>query len=83
MTDYDGTIATDGRTPPNVIDALKQAKNGGRKLILVTGRELDDLKAAFRNTALFDRIIAENGALLYEPATQRERVLAPPPVEFL
>lgn len=80
-TDYDGTIATDGRTPPDVIDALKQSKSGGRRLILVTGRELDDLKAAFPEHTLFDRIVAENGALLYEPATQRERVLTPPPVE--
>jgi len=80
-TDYDGTIATDGRTPPDVVEALKQFKNGGRKLILVTGRELDDLKAAFPEHGIFDRIVAENGALLYEPATQRERVLAPPPVE--
>lgn len=82
-TDYDGTIATDGRTPPEVVEALKQFKSGGRKLILVTGRELDDLKAAFPEHTIFDRIVAENGALLYEPATQRERILAPPPVEAL
>lgn len=80
-TDYDGTIATDGRVPPEVIEALKQFKSGGRKLILVTGRELADLKAAFPEHTIFDRIVAENGALLYEPATQREEVLAPPPVE--
>lgn len=80
-TDYDGTIATDGRTPPEVIEALKQFKGGGRKLILVTGRELDDLTAVFPEHDIFDRIVAENGALLYEPATRRERVLAPPPVE--
>ncbi|HEX2758928.1 MAG TPA: HAD hydrolase family protein, partial [Rhizomicrobium sp.] len=82
-TDYDGTIATDGRTPPEVVEALKQFKSGGRKLILVTGRELDDLKAVFPEHGIFDRIVAENGALLYEPATQRERILAPPPVEAL
>lgn len=80
-TDYDGTIATDGRVPPEIIEALKQFKSGGRKLILVTGRELDDLKSIFPEHGIFDRIVAENGALLYEPATQREEVLAPPPVE--
>ena len=33
---------------------------------------------------LFDRVVAENGALLYDPATSEERPLAqPPPQEFV
>ncbi len=51
---------------------------------MVTGRELNELLGVFPHAALFDRIIAENGALLYEPATRRERLLAnPPPAEFV
>jgi HAD superfamily hydrolase (TIGR01484 family) len=40
-TDYDGTIAKDERVAPEVVEALKRLKASGRKLILVTGRELD------------------------------------------
>jgi len=80
-TDYDGTIATDGQTPADVIAALSRLKASGRRLILVTGRELPDLKIAFPEHEIFDRIVAENGALLYEPATQRQRALADAPSE--
>jgi HAD superfamily hydrolase (TIGR01484 family) len=83
-TDYDGTIATDGHTPAYVVDALKKFKTSGRRLILVTGRELDDLKAAFPEHDIFDRIVAENGALLYDPSTQSEKTLgSPPPESFI
>jgi hydroxymethylpyrimidine pyrophosphatase-like HAD family hydrolase len=77
--DYDGTIATDGLVPDAVFDALKRFKETGRRLILVTGRELPDLQAAFPGHEIFDRIVAENGALLYEQAAKRETVLGPPP----
>ncbi|MDE2183271.1 MAG: HAD family phosphatase [Alphaproteobacteria bacterium] len=77
-TDYDGTIATEGHVPQDVVDALRTFKATGR-LILVTGRLLDELKAVFPALALFDRVIAENGAVLYEPATGRERALAEAP----
>jgi hydroxymethylpyrimidine pyrophosphatase-like HAD family hydrolase len=83
-TDYDGTIAADGQTPEAVVEALRHFKSTGRRLILVTGRELDDLKAVFPEHDIFDRIVAENGAVLYEPASQRERILAsPPPLSFV
>ena len=45
----------------------------------MTGRELADLERVFPGIDIFDKIVAENGALLYTPATERERVLAPPP----
>ena len=55
-----------------------------RQLSLVTGRELPDLQSTFPRLDQFDRIVAENGALLYRPATKEERVLAePPPPAFL
>lgn len=86
-TDYDGTLASEGRVDASVCDALARFKRSGRRLILVTGRELPSLERVFGSTSLFDRIVAENGALLYDPASKTERVLAPPPpaslVEFL
>jgi HAD superfamily hydrolase (TIGR01484 family) len=79
--DYDGTIAHDGRVDEATVAALQAAKKTGRRLILVTGRELDDLKAAFPGYAIFDRIVAENGAVVYRPETGEETVIAaaPPP----
>ncbi len=77
--DYDGTIAWDGRVEPGTIEALEDVRKSGRKLILVTGRELDDLMQVFPRLDLFDRIVAENGALLYRPETREEQLLAEPP----
>jgi hydroxymethylpyrimidine pyrophosphatase-like HAD family hydrolase len=48
---------------------------------MVTGRELGDLFNTFDHSSLFDAIVAENGAVLYRPATSAVEVLAsgPPP----
>jgi HAD superfamily hydrolase (TIGR01484 family) len=82
--DYDGTLATDGRVDDATIAALKQFLASGRKLILVTGRELADLQKWFSQFDLFEWVVAENGALLYRPATREEKLLAgPPPEKFV
>jgi hydroxymethylpyrimidine pyrophosphatase-like HAD family hydrolase len=78
-TDYDGTIAHDGTVNEPTIDALQRARAAGLKLIMVTGRELSDLFNTFEHSALFDRIVAENGAALYDPAVRSVEMLAPPP----
>jgi HAD superfamily hydrolase (TIGR01484 family) len=83
-SDYDGTLAADGKVDAATAQALEQFKATGKRLILVTGRELEDLRAVFENLRLFDIVVAENGALLYFPATQEERALAAqPPEEFV
>ncbi len=74
--DYDGTLARNGRVDPATIDALERAKASGRKLLLVTGRELPDLRRSFDREDLFDGIVAENGALLCWPARREEQVIA-------
>ena len=82
-TDYDGTIAHHGTVDPATVDALQQFKGTGRKLLLVTGREIPDLHSVFSETGIFDLIVAENGALLYWPNTKQERPLSPaPPKQF-
>ncbi|HLH31472.1 MAG TPA: HAD-IIB family hydrolase, partial [Terriglobia bacterium] len=82
--DYDGTIAWDSRVSDLTIQALEEVRKSGRKVILVTGRELDDLFEVFPRVELFDRIVAENGALLYRPETREERPLAErPPDAFV
>ena len=83
-TDYDGTIAHHGVVAASTREALAQFKQTGRRLILVTGRDLPDLKRAFPELKLFDRVVAENGALIYDPATEQEQVIAAaPPAVFI
>ncbi|HEX5281296.1 MAG TPA: HAD-IIB family hydrolase, partial [Micropepsaceae bacterium] len=75
-TDYDGTLAEDGVVSPTTIEALQRFKDTGRRLIMVTGRELPELISVFPKLDLFDFVVAENGALLYDPAAQTETPLA-------
>jgi hydroxymethylpyrimidine pyrophosphatase-like HAD family hydrolase len=86
-SDYDGTLAHHGKVDEPTLAALRRIKASGRKFILVTGRELPELLQIFPQTDLCDMIVAENGALLYRPATREERVLAQPAppsyIEFL
>jgi hydroxymethylpyrimidine pyrophosphatase-like HAD family hydrolase len=83
-TDYDGTFATDGNVAPATLAALEALKASGRRALLVTGRHLEDLRRVFPNLEVFDRIVAENGAVLYDPTTRDETLLAEqPPAELL
>jgi HAD superfamily hydrolase (TIGR01484 family) len=79
--DFDGTLARRGVVADATFEALERLRNTGRKVLLVTGRLLGDLLAILPRPDLFDRIIAENGAILYRPVGREERVLAaaPPP----
>ena len=79
-TDYDGTLAHDGVVDEATVDALVAFRRSGRRLILATGRELPDLFRVFPRLDLFDRVVAENGGLLFDPATRREVPLGPEPL---
>src|SRR5262245_35852293 len=52
--DYDGTIARRGRVDDATIAALERVRQSGRRLILVTGRQLSDLQDCFTRIDLFD-----------------------------
>ncbi|WP_027145182.1 HAD-IIB family hydrolase [Mesorhizobium sp. WSM3626] len=78
-TDYDGTLAHDGVVSKKTLAALERFKKSGRKLLLVTGRELPDLKRVFPDIGMFDKVVAENGALIYTPASEEERAISPSP----
>jgi hydroxymethylpyrimidine pyrophosphatase-like HAD family hydrolase len=83
-TDYDGTLANDGRVSKDTLQALQRVRESGRRLVLITGRELESLQGVFRELHLFDLIVAENGALLYYPSTREEKPLAKsPPAGFV
>jgi HAD superfamily hydrolase (TIGR01484 family) len=82
--DYDGTLAHDGRVDRATLAGLEKLLASGRRLVMVTGRELPDLQATFPRLDLFERVVAENGALLYHPAKREEKPLAArPPDRFI
>jgi hypothetical protein len=83
-SDFDGTLAENGKISGNTLAALERLKSSGRKLILVTGRLLDDLCRTFPEYAICDRIVAENGALVYNPTDlSTKRLAVPPHPEFV
>jgi len=65
-TDYDHTLADDGRVSPPTIAALDRWRAAGRRALLVTGRHLPDLLCVFPEIERFDAVVAENGSLLYD-----------------
>jgi len=74
--DYDGTLASDGRVEAATLVALRRVRESARRLVLVTGRQIDDLLATFPEAAVFDRVVGENGATLYRPETGEVTLLA-------
>ena len=79
--DYDGTLTgTADRPADAALTAIEAARSTGLRIILVTGRILEELRSVFPSVdRWFDAIVAENGAVLsIEGAT---RILAAP-VEF-
>ena len=82
--DYDGTLAHHGRIDDATWAALRRLRESGRKLVMVTGRELDDLLGILPHPDLFDRIVAENGGVVYDPVTKEaENICTPPPPELV
>jgi HAD superfamily hydrolase (TIGR01484 family) len=79
--DFDGTLAWNGNVDGATVAALHRLRESGRKSILVTGRELDDLIGHFSDLQLFDRVVAENGAVVYLPTTGDQFVLGDAPPE--
>src|SRR5207245_9092834 len=83
-TDYDGTLASRGTVEPDTLQALRRLAATGRKLILVTGRRVDDMVRVFPEVAIFDRVVAETGRLVYRPQTRETRILSRlPPAAFI
>ena len=68
VTDYDGTLAMDGKADESTLSAVERLRMSGRRAILLTGRQLDDLLTVCPRLAVFDYVVAENGAVTL-PAT--------------
>jgi hydroxymethylpyrimidine pyrophosphatase-like HAD family hydrolase len=71
--DYDGTLTTTQRPDAAVLEAVAETRRGGRRVVLVTGRILEELEAVFPDAgSAFDGIVAENGAVIrYADGTVR------------
>jgi HAD superfamily hydrolase (TIGR01484 family) len=82
--DYDGTLATDGVVDDRTVEALRRVRESGRRLILVTGRIIPQLLHVFPQIRLCNLVVADNGAVLYDPELDEKYPLADlPPREFI
>jgi HAD superfamily hydrolase (TIGR01484 family) len=81
--DYDGTAARADRLTDSAGLAIERLRISGRRAVLVTGRRLDDVLGVCPKIGLFDLVVAENGAVVYDPQRREEVPLAPPiPARF-
>src|SRR5690606_12406173 len=74
----DGVIASHGRVSDVAMAAIERLRASGRHTVLVTGRTLESLQQSCPNLLLFDYVVAENGAVAYEPRTRQQTLLAEP-----
>src|SRR5947208_1652215 len=82
-TDYDGTLASEGAVRPQTWAALDRWRAAGRRVVLVTGRVLPDLRRVCGRLDRFDAVVAENGALLHLPWSNDQILAEPPPPALL
>ena len=70
--DYDGTLA-EGQIVPDTLAALADARARGIRVILVTGRIMNELRTVFPEVEdHVDAVVAENGAVLVTPVGVRQ-----------
>jgi hypothetical protein len=82
--DFDGTGSFNERLAPELAAALSQARTAGFVTLLVTGRVLEDIEQLCPDLAMFDAVVAENGAIVWLAAQGRTiQIGQPPSQEFL
>ncbi|HET7607201.1 MAG TPA: HAD family hydrolase, partial [Gammaproteobacteria bacterium] len=73
--DYDGTAATHGQLAESARLAIERLRTSGRRVVLVTGRRVEDLLEVCPAIGSFDLVVAENGAVVYDPWRREDIVL--------
>jgi len=73
-TDFDGTVAEGDRLAPEAGRALRRWREAGRIAVLVSGRPFEFLRDLQEREQAFDLIVAENGAVLYNPYSDEMRL---------
>ena len=69
VCDYDRTLTDESLVLSlNAVTSLKSAKDGGIKVFIASGRRLPFLVDVTAGRGFVDAIIAENGAVIYDPA---------------
>ena len=68
--DYDGTLATDGVVDENTIEALHRLRESGRRLILVTGRIIEQLVQRVSADSAVRHGRGRQRGVLYDPQTR-------------
>lgn len=81
--DYDGTAASQGALADSARAAIDRLRISGRRIVLMTGRRLEDLLEVCPDLAAFDLVVAENGAVVYDPSGREDVVLGPPVLDRL
>jgi HAD superfamily hydrolase (TIGR01484 family) len=76
--DYDGTVATHDKLAESARLAIERLRTSGRRIVLVTGRRVRSLLAVCPAVSSFDLVVAENGAVVYDPSRREEIVLGMP-----
>ena len=56
--DYDGIIARHGRAHAEVLEAIREARALQIVVVLVTGRNLSELRRVLSEQELFDAVVA-------------------------
>ena len=83
-TDYDGTLAKDGQVDEPTLAALERFRDSGRRLILVTGRELDELLEIFPQSTSSSAWSPRTAPCCTAPTGREQKVLGePPPPELV
>lgn len=76
--DYDGTIAFDDALDESVRAAIGDARARGIRVLIVTGRSLDELRRVAGDLRVVDAVVAENGAVVHFSDNGHTSLLAPP-----
>lgn len=76
--DYDGTAASNDRLSDAAALAIERLRISGRRIVLVTGRRVADLLRVCPRITLFDLVVAENGAVIYDPQRRETMQLCAP-----
>jgi hydroxymethylpyrimidine pyrophosphatase-like HAD family hydrolase len=73
-TDFDGTASQGDQLAPEAGQALCRWRESGGVAVLVSGRSFEFLRNLQEREQAFDLIVAENGAVLYNPHSDEMRL---------
>ena len=81
--DYDGTLTESNELSPSIKSMLRGVRANGIRVALITGRLFDELLELCPQINLFDLVVAENGALMFQPNNGKLLAFGKPPPDSL